>query len=469
MAQARPAARGGFTPVHFWMIGFVFLWLTSTVLLVLLYTDQEKLRNEIAGLTNENQKLVSSGDKNLPWYTKASTSETMAKLCEEARLQIARLAVGPEAEAGEDYETIRARVAPLTSQVVSDGYLDSTVPFENVELLPALTGLYEEYKSERDRRIAAEGRSAELEQDLAANRQALESLRTDFDDATDRLSKRVAKMESDRSDYAATRDSEIEALERDFDQKRQDFFRDLQEQRNLVSEEQERLAELQVRFAEIRAKLGELQITPGENLTLRQPDGKIVFAPKGGDLVSINLGRQHQLTPGLQFAVYPYTGVPANGQAKARIEVVQINETTAQCEVVDVDETDVVIEGDLVANPVYDPNRPLRFHIVGQFDLDADGSDDPDGPAQIEALIGGWGGKVLDELSTRVDFLVLGFPPDVPTVLTGDGSGRRDAGQTELERQVEATLEQYEITVDTANNLSIPILTQDMLVQFLGY
>lgn len=470
MAQARPPSRGGFTPVHFWMIGFVFLWLASTVLLVLLYTDQEGLQTRITALETENSKLVRSGDKNLPWYSKADArGDSMAKLCEDARMQIAKLAVGPDAQAGEDYETVKNRVTPLTNQIINDGFVEETAAFESVEMLPALTVLYESFKSERSLRMSAQERAAQLEQDLQANVQSLETLRSDFDTASDRLNKQVAKMEADRSDYAATRDSEVDEFERGLEEKRQEFSRDLQEQRNIAQEERQRLEELQVRFAEIRAKLGELQITPGENLTARQADGQVIFAPKGGNMVSINLGQAHQLTPGLQFAVYPYTGIPADGQAKARIEVTRIDDTTAECRIVAIDRTEVVIEGDLVANPVYDPQRPLRFHVVGDFDLDGDGVDDPDGGARIGGLISNWGGEVLDELSTRVDFLVLGYTPEVPKFLTGDPSRRRDPGQSERERQYEEQLDQYEQAVTTANDLSIPILTQDMLASFLGY
>ncbi len=470
MAQSRPPSRGGFTPVHFWMIGFVFLWLASTVLLVLLYTDQEGLQNRITALEGENSKLVRSGDKNLPWYSQADArGDSMAKLCEDARMQIAKLAVGPDAQPGEDYETVKNRVTPLTNQIINDGLVEETASLESVELLPAMTVLYESFKSERSRRLSAEDRSAQLEQDMQANVQALETLRSEFDTASDRLSRQVAKMEADRTDYATTRDGEVDELERGLDQMRQDFSRDLQEQRNVAAEERQRLEELQVRFAEIRAKLGELQITPGENLTARRADGQVIYAPKGSDMVSINLGKAHQLTPGLQFAVYPYTGIPANGQAKARIEVTRINDSTAECRIVAIDRTEVLIEGDVVANPVYDPRRPLRFHVVGVFDLDGDGVDDPDGGAQIRGLIRDWGGHVLDELSTRVDFLVIGYTPVIPKFLSGDSQGRRDPGQSAREKQFEQQLDRYEQAVRTANDLSIPILTQDMLTSFLGY
>ena len=49
MPPARGQQRsGGVTATHIWLIAFVALWLTSTVLLVWLYTDQAGLKQTAA-------------------------------------------------------------------------------------------------------------------------------------------------------------------------------------------------------------------------------------------------------------------------------------------------------------------------------------------------------------------------------------------------------------------------------------
>ena len=57
MAQSRTQTRRGMTAVHVWLIGFVFLWLVSMVLLVWLYNDQESIRKDNDDLRNRYAKV----------------------------------------------------------------------------------------------------------------------------------------------------------------------------------------------------------------------------------------------------------------------------------------------------------------------------------------------------------------------------------------------------------------------------
>jgi hypothetical protein len=469
MAQARQPSRGGFTPVHFWMIGFVFAWLVTTVLLVWLYTGQEDLKNRTASLEAENARLVRGGDKSLPWYTQSkSGGKTMASLCEEARRQIAILAVGTDAQEGEDYATVRDRVLPLTEQIVSDGLIEDTTAFEAPELLPALTTLYEAFKGELDKRESAEQRTADLEREQQGLVEAFDKLQAEFNETTERLNAELAKTELSRSEYASSRDAEVDGFDERIEKMRQESSRETQDQRNLVREERKRLEELQRRFNELQAKLGELQITPDQDVAARRPDGQIVLAVPGDEVVFINLGRDHHVTAGLQFEVYPSTGIPADSRPKGRIEVARIHESTAECVVVSLNDTEVVVNGDLISNPVFDASRALRFVITGEFDLDGDGRDDPYGADQIAALIKDWGGEVLNELTSRVDFVVVGYEPLKAKSVSSDAL-RRDPGATEQARLQQRRIDAYNAAVSTAQGLSIPILTQASFVSFLGY
>ena len=53
----------GVGSITVWMIIFVALWLTSTVFLVILYTGQEDLNNELARLRTANDRLISGSAK----------------------------------------------------------------------------------------------------------------------------------------------------------------------------------------------------------------------------------------------------------------------------------------------------------------------------------------------------------------------------------------------------------------------
>ena len=75
----RPQAKGGLTAIHYWFIIFVGLWLVSTVLLVILYTDQGKLKDEKDDWEREKAKLVSQW-KSIPrgWKKKVFTAVEFA-------------------------------------------------------------------------------------------------------------------------------------------------------------------------------------------------------------------------------------------------------------------------------------------------------------------------------------------------------------------------------------------------------
>ena len=63
---------------------------------------------------------------------------------------------------------------------------------------------------------------------------------------------------------------------------------------------------------------------------------------------------------------------------------------------------------------VTDRERPLKFFVIGEFDLDGDGRADRDGRERIEDLIREWGGNLEPRLTAQIDFVVLGGPPPAP-------------------------------------------------------
>jgi len=124
----------------------------------------------------------------------------------------------------------------------------------------------------------------------------------------------------------------------------------------------------------------------------------------------------------------------------------------------------MIVTGDLIANPIYDRNRPLRFYVLGQFDLDRDGDDDPQGAELISALIKRWGGSVESQLSGKLDFVVLGGPPQTPRARLDT-----DPEDDPVFQQAQRRYDDYQKQVDTIRSLAIPTLTQSVFLNFLGY
>lgn len=463
MARSQQQGIGSITT---WMIIFVALWLTSTVFLVVLYTGQSELMAENERFRTENDRLISSNEKNsLDFVRDARPAQeggpTVVGLIEGARKETALLATG---NGEDDPETVRTKRDDLVATIISDDIVPKPRTYEGASLWDCLGGLYDSYKSERALRLTAEDRVAELEAEVANLVQLNADQKADFDERARQLGERLAQVEADREAYRKERDAAVEQLERQFE------ARIAQADADLTAERQKRLAierdlqELRERFMAYQAKFGGLMLGPDEMATARQPDGKILTAVPGDPVVYIDLGRDDRMILGMRFSVYSAeTGIPPGGEGKARIEVVSMTDSSAECRIVQVAKNEVILEGDLIANPIYDPNRSLTFVAIGEFDLNHDGQPDPDGVATIESLINDWGGEVSSELSAMTDFVILGSPPPRPRKRVGTTISAARA------ESIQKAWDTYHETLTTARSLSVPVMTQDLFLNFLGY
>jgi hypothetical protein len=101
--------------------------------------------------------------------------------------------------------------------------------------------------------------------------------------------------------------------------------------------------------------------------------------------------------------------------------------------------------------------------VAGRFDLDRDGMADPDGALVVDALVTDWGGAITTELTALTDFVILGGPPPRPRVGT-DMSRER----TERAEAMQGEWDRYAELVATAKSLSVPVMTQELFLNFLG-
>ena len=456
----------GVNAITVWMIVFVALWLTSTVFLVILYTGQEDLHSENTRLQSAYRRLISPAeDKAIDLVKSAQeTGPTVVGLLEEARSQTAAMATGEAANSAGEVRTKRDQLLRL---IRSEGSVSKPDVFEDVSYHDALSRMYEALKAEHALRQTAEDRAGQLEAQMTQLVEAGANQKNDFDKWAKENAQQLEKCENERAANRAERDKIVEKIERDFEASSKRNDADLTKERQQRQAAEKRLVDLQKRLAVQQEKLGGLLIGPEKLATARQPDGKVLTAVPGDSVVYINLGRQHGLTLGLRFAVYSgQTGIPEDGRAKAQIEVVSISDNSAECRIVNVAASEVILEGDLIANPVYDPNRPLTFVVLGEFDLNRDGMPDRDGAATLESLITNWGGKVSTELTPLTDFVVLGAAPRRPKAA---GEGADQAAPSAAKDPAQRAWARYNELLDSAKTLSVPILTQDVFLNFLGY
>lgn len=450
--------------VTVWMILFVGLWLTSTVFLVILYTGQAELQEELHRAKEAYAKVISSAEKGSIELAKRGQARgpTVVGLIEGARAQTAELATG---NPDDDPPSVRAKLEQLLQTIQAGGVVPRPERFDSASYHEALGVLYKEFEGQVGLWRDTERRLAELDKEIQRLAQDQSQQKDLLDKRSKEMIDQFATGEAERAKFREDGEARIAQIEKDFDGRRQRSEADLTNERRQSGELRRRLVVHETRIDNLQKLVSQALPGPGDLVTARKSDGLILKAVPGDDVVYINLGRDDRLVLDLEFAVYSAeSGIPRDGRSKARIRIVSISANSAECEVVRLRPGEIIGEGDLIANPVFDSNRTVSFVVLGKFDLDRNGVIDTDGAATIKALITNWGGQAQTELTGLTDFVVAGAPPRAP---------RKNVDQTPEQasrsRQRQAARDRFEETLKRAQLLSVPVLSERVFLSYLGY
>ena len=292
-------------------------------------------------------------------------------------------------------------------------------------------------------------REDKLDQLAADSKGKLEAARTDFLSKLQAKDDQLGRALKDQKAIVADKDRQITV-----------HAQDLAEAREEVRKRDQRITE----YLQLISSLKGLRAKPGEAM-MRKPDGKINKALLEQQIVYIDLGEKDGVTAGLPFTVYSSQGgIPAGGKGKAQILVNNVFSTTSECRIVESDKDDPILEGDLVANVVFDPTRTYSFVVEGEFDLYGEDRPDPLAGRRVRNMIERFGGKVVDGVAIDTDFVVLGQEPPRP--------GKPDANAPPADWEAyKQKMKQYDYYVGikaTAMALQIPILDTERFLAFTG-
>lgn len=283
----------------------------------------------------------------------------------------------------------------------------------------------------------------QLSAEVAGYREEVESLRGDYGQA--RLS-----MDSRVSDIRSRADDRVSILGNQLDQARAAL----------------RTAEDQVR--ELRGAGRSTGVRPRAEESL--VDGVIVAINERDRQVTLNRGERDKVTLGMTFAVYDDAqDIRPDAQGnypagKANIEVIRTFSDRSIARINGAVAGRPILQGDVVANAVYDPNKTYKFVVYGFFDADGDGVESFGETRAIEAAIRDWNGRVVDELSGDVDFVVLGTRPTLPP------EPDITATPEYIEQYQEALnrVERYDNLFDSAVSAGVPVLNQNRFYTLVG-
>lgn len=222
------------------------------------------------------------------------------------------------------------------------------------------------------------------------------------------------------------------ALERDLDERRlrarqqlQLLSRDLEQLKRAARNQNK---ELDQRVDELDDRI--LALTEQRELNNRdlQADGEVLAARATDGFLVINRGHQHNIRKGVKFTIYNRRA--GRFVIKGQVEVTEVDARTSVCRVLEEkDANDPLIPGDLIHNPVYNPEETKIFVLAGDFTRFS--------KPELARFIQEAGGRVDSELTTSTDYLVAG------------GRADKDLAQ--------------------ASKLGISILSEDQCIDFVRY
>lgn len=299
---------------------------------------------------------------------------------------------------------------------------------------------------------------ARVKQIEDSHQRTIASLNTEVNRYKDEIDQYRVGTDKVRADMEA-RVSRIAAESGDREQRLQTDLTKLREQ-NLV---------LQGQITELRGQRNQDLLRPADEFAL--VDGTILALNSAENQVVISVGSRQKVQLAMAFSVYqngsairpdPTTGEYPRG--KAGLEVINVNENSATCRILWEARGNPIIKGDVVANPVFDPNKIYKMVVYGNFDVNRDSIATPLEASDLEALIQAWGGKVTPDLSGDVDFLVLGERPILPPRPPTNAPTEIVLNYISLDQKVQ----RYDQLLQQALATSVPILNENRLYTLLG-
>ena len=445
--------RGGSLPTIISLVIFIVLTAAGIITSVVFFSQSDRAKKDLAALESQYDQIVARSELQNERVTGALRETRNESLVSSLLAQTRELkrATGGNAEApfADLMERIEGRGAgALLSQID--------------QLETRVASLESELADERARRATAQA-------DASTEAERVRTIQTNFDDA-------VRAAQNEIGTYGGGVD--------DLRQRVDEFTRRVLAEREaeraqttaLIADKDERIAELSQNALVLRDQIARLRgegtvagIRPVDEYALI--DGAVVGRDASDGQVVIDLGAGDKLQIGQIFSVYgepselrpdPRTGEYEPG--KAAIEVIRVGPESSRARVIRSSRGNPVVRGDLIASPVYDPNKVYRFVVFGTFDVNGDGVRSELERLELETLIRRWGGEIQNEIQGDTDFLVLGAKPDLPPPPSSTAPRDSVLEYVRLQRKVG----DYDELLRQARASSLPVLNENRLRTLIG-
>jgi len=447
------------------MVIFAILFVFAAATCVLFFTKMDKERQVMATKEQEQNKIITKEELaavkargGLP----VGDGQKLPSLYEQLSSENARLKQIIIAKETATLDEVRLNLS--NASIPADETLVALVRKLRAD---AAYAVEMQQKSEIAAKAAAEAaRAADAEK---------ASLAAAYSKSVDELGQKLARIDEANKSYQGTVDAARKELEGQLEAVRNSTSGQIRELQTQVEQKDRQTADLRKRLDSITAddKRGGgrggsagPQVDPS---TL--PDGQVVALIQEENLAYISRGRSNRVVAGMTFEVFDKNaGISKNEvndlRGKATLEVLSVDADTSLARIVRISRGQTVLEGDLIANAVYDPNLKFKFRVFGEFDIDSIGQATEGDRRRIETMVGQWGGVIVNDLNYDTDFLVLGVAPSLPPALSPD---EIDPEKLVANAAAVKKFEDYNKLEGQAKTLQVPILNQNRFLILTGY
>ena len=369
--QSDPSRRGAAPGALVWVIVLIVAFLVSIGMAIVSSNDAEAMRTERDEMKAERDDAIrdwESGEakiteisKVLGFYEEGSASKVSSTTAAEEELTIFKDGFEDLGSTTTYQQAAKRAVPEYRAKVVQIQELNSRITDLQAQV-EAKTTQVNALGSEKDAIIADLRSQVSDAEQAAADRQSdlegqITSVRTSLTDRESTLRKTRSDMEGQNRDHS-----------------------------------QERAA-MQTRFDEMGRKLA----------FLKEPeaaDGEVLAVNEELGLAWINIGQKNRLLRGTRFRIVD--GTPGDDRVKAWCSVTRVEEGMAEVLLSDqADQYDPPVAGDIIYNPVYDPNSQRNAALVGRFSGTWN-------EKELRLLLSEVGIHIQDSVDKTTDYLIVG-------------------------------------------------------------
>ena len=356
----------------------------------------------------------------------------------------------------------------------SGAVLSQQVPADPEPIPSTVSGMLLRLRTELDDAIAE---NAALKANLIVEKDQFDAMKSGNNAKVDqfKLDKEksegdLTKLVKDRDEMARAKDADIAKWQQSYrtEQIEKEQIRD--EAARRAKEDAERIARLNQVVDFQRQRLEEIQ-----NVSFDEADGMVTNVDNTNATVWLNLGKKDGLRPQVTFAVYSKTnkGIARGPEdVKAKIEIVEVRETSSIARIIDEERDRPVGIGDEVFSPAWNAGLTEYFALVGNADLNRDGVlDEKDrkilkdqlanAGAQIEVEVTSDGVREPADakITVQTKWLIVGDVGDPGSAIGDDAKLQR----------ILAVQKQHELLVQEAREHGIRIVSMKDFLTYLGW